>query len=423
MFNLKDGYLGFTFNGHHSSEFGLMVVSDGDRYHQTLSPSFADTIVSVPGRNGGYYFGTQMQMKDFTIRCAFNEMTTHMLHKIEQWLYPNQIGWLIFDETPYKKYWVKISNIIEPTYIPFDKVKVIKKYTIQQEIVKGELQISFFSFNEYGIYNEEYEVPDIINEEIIKQQVLDSGLIPNNYCHEGFFLPHDKTESITTSNLINPNFLIYNAGNGIAKADFYFTISKDAITNSEPLEIFNYEDGESYIITNPESIVSKKVDLEQVENYEIKILGTKGEVWLHCNGLSTNEDINIGGCYNHYFPKIYHKKPTEIMIMTQNFNNIGYAEPLFFPYSYGDPSLYSSDSLGEYDSSFEEIKNTLTDYIIVTKTQTIEINDKVGQTFLYVNQEDTERESNQLVYFIYPNRYFCNKNITNFVAEYKHTYI
>ena len=125
MFNLKDGYLGFTFNGHHSSEFGLMVVSDGDRYHQTLSPSFADTIVSVPGRNGGYYFGTQMQMKDFTIRCAFNEMTTHMLHKIEQWLYPNQIGWLIFDETPYKKYWVKISNIIEPTYIPFDKVKVV----------------------------------------------------------------------------------------------------------------------------------------------------------------------------------------------------------------------------------------------------------------------------------------------------------
>ena len=53
MLNLEGGYLGFTFNGHHSSEYGLVVVSDSDRYHQTLSSNFSDTIVSVPGKNGG----------------------------------------------------------------------------------------------------------------------------------------------------------------------------------------------------------------------------------------------------------------------------------------------------------------------------------------------------------------------------------
>ena len=57
-----DGYLGFTFAGHHSSEFGLLVVSDGSRYHQNLFSSFNDTVTNVPGYNGGYFFGTQIGM-------------------------------------------------------------------------------------------------------------------------------------------------------------------------------------------------------------------------------------------------------------------------------------------------------------------------------------------------------------------------
>ena len=57
--NDTNGYLGFTFDGHHSSEFGLLVVSDGSRYHQDLFSNFSDTILTVPGKSGGYFFGTQ----------------------------------------------------------------------------------------------------------------------------------------------------------------------------------------------------------------------------------------------------------------------------------------------------------------------------------------------------------------------------
>ena len=99
----KEGYLGFTFAGHHSSEFGLTVVSDGSRYHQNLSGNFSDTVLTVPGKNGGYYFGTQINTRDFNIDCAFDDITTQTVNKIQSWLYPNKVGWLIYDEMPYKK--------------------------------------------------------------------------------------------------------------------------------------------------------------------------------------------------------------------------------------------------------------------------------------------------------------------------------
>ena len=105
-----NGYLGFTFAGRHSSEFGLLVVSDGSRYHQNLSSQFSDVTTTVPGKNGSYYFGTKIGNREFEINCVFDDITSHTMHKIQQWLYPNMVGWLIFDEQPYKRYLVKLSS-------------------------------------------------------------------------------------------------------------------------------------------------------------------------------------------------------------------------------------------------------------------------------------------------------------------------
>lgn len=429
MLNLESGYLGFTFDGHHSSEFGLLVVSDGDRYHQSLSPNFSDVLLTVPGKNGSYYFGTQLQNKDFTIRCAFDEMTSHMLHKIQNWIYPNKIGWLIFDEMPYKKYKVKISNVSEPTYVPFDNFYNAKNYKFQKEILKGEIVFNFFSFEQYGYENEEYELPKITIDEIIPQYALDSGLIPNNYNHNGICMPHDCLNEI--SKQTNHNFWIYNAGNGIAAADFYFIINKNLIGEDDPLTFFNYESGESYIILDPSEIIQKnKINENLITYYRIKIFGTKMEIWLDC--LDENYDvihegsINIGGCYNQYYPKIYHNKPTEVMIMTQNKTDKG-TEPLFYTYSYDNlENLHSSDSLGEYHLYFEDLKKYWSDYIMLTHNSVIEVNNTINPVFSFIHNEEKDIEediTNQLVYFIYPNKFYCNKTITNFIVEYKHTYI
>ena len=421
MLNYEGGYMGFTFDGRHSSEFGLLVVSDGSRYHQNLSSQFSDSVVQVPGRNGGYYFGTQLGMKDFQINCVYDNMSTHTMHEIQRWLYPNKVGWLIFDETPYKKYLVKLSDVPSFDFIPFDKQENIKSYQIRKEILKGELDISFFSFNEFGYENEEYEVQSITTNELIIQQTIDSGLLPSNYSHEGIFLPHEQVEQIPA----NYSFEIYNAGNGRAEANFYFTINKEDIGDNNPLEIFNYDDGENYIITNPASIIEKEgYSLSDINKYRIKINSDKKEIWLdglNNNEVTTSTSINIGGCYNHYFPHINHIKPTDIMIISYLNNDSYNIEPLFYPYSY-ENSFIPSDKSNSH--SFEELKNIWSDYTLLDGNQVTSLNSLINPVFgFYDLQYTSENSLNKLVYLLYPNKFICNKNLYNFVVEYKHTYI
>ena len=423
-----NGYLGFTFAGRHSSEFGLLVVSDGSRYHQNLSSQFSDTSISVPGKNGNYYFGTQLGNKEFEINCVFDDITSHTLHKIQHWLYPNVIGWLIFDEQPYKRYLVKLSSVPVFNFLPFDEFKSVPNYVFQKEVLKGEVNFSFYSMQEYGIYNPSYELPTLLKNELVTQQILDSGLIPKNYMRNGIYLPHEEVKYAETANQV---FALYNAGNGTALADFYITIEKNNFTG--PLEIKNYNDGVSYILTNPLEIIKKKYpNTDNIIYYRIEILGTKQEVY--CIGLDGNEKqktekINIGACYNHYFPKIYHTKPTESCIFTQVLNSNQSAEQIFYTFSYNDDSMLSSDEKNSVHT-FEEFKEYWNDYSIVARYGSYEVNNIISPSAIFINYpadysytEYTPPVNEELCFLIYPNKYSCNYSLNKFIAEYDHTYI
>ena len=58
MGQFRGDYLGFTYNGFHSSDLGIVRVSDGSRYSENLLPSFQDKTVTVPGKDETYYFGS-----------------------------------------------------------------------------------------------------------------------------------------------------------------------------------------------------------------------------------------------------------------------------------------------------------------------------------------------------------------------------
>ena len=51
-------YIGFIFNGKHSSEFGIVRTSDGSRFNENLLPTIQDKTVQVPGGDGTYFFGS-----------------------------------------------------------------------------------------------------------------------------------------------------------------------------------------------------------------------------------------------------------------------------------------------------------------------------------------------------------------------------
>jgi len=425
-----NGYLGFTFAGRHSSEFGLLVVSDGSRYHQNLSSQFSDISTSVPGKNGNYYFGTQLGNKEFEINCVFDDITSHTMHKIQHWLYPNVVGWLVFDEQPYKRYLVKLSNVPVFNFLPFDEFKSVPNYTFQKDVLKGEVNFSFYSMQEFGIYNPKYEIPTLLKNDLVSQQFLDSGLLPENYMRNGIYLPHENIGYAETANQI---FSLYNAGNGIASADFYITIEKNNF--SGPLEIKNYNDGVSYILTNPLQTIKKKYsNTDNIVYYRIEILGSKQEVY--CIGLNNNrrqitDRINIGAHYNHYFPKIYHTKPTESCIFTQVLNSNQSPEPILYTFTYNDDNSMTSSDEKESVHTFEEFKEYWNDYDIVARYGSYGINNIVSPSTIFIDypadydfvNQYTPPVNEELCFLIYPNKYSCNYSLTQFVAEYDHTYI
>ena len=59
-------FMGFTYNGKHSyRDFGIYRTSGGDRYEESLIPTLQEKTAQVPGMVGSYYFGVDVQNKQF----------------------------------------------------------------------------------------------------------------------------------------------------------------------------------------------------------------------------------------------------------------------------------------------------------------------------------------------------------------------
>lgn len=138
----KDDYIGFTYAGLHSSQFGIKSVTGGDRYQRYLSPEFTDTTAQRVGANGTHYFGTNHTRKVFNFNIAFDNMTETEFRELKSW-FNSGIAELILDELPYIKYYAKIQNIIQISFLPF-----IDKNN--DRILKGEFAISFVCYDPYG---------------------------------------------------------------------------------------------------------------------------------------------------------------------------------------------------------------------------------------------------------------------------------
>lgn len=116
-------FIGFTFDGVSSEELGITRVSDGDRFNEELHPEIKDITAEVPGKDGEYYFGSTYENKEIEIRIAYDSLTESQFRRLRHLFGGKEIHELIFDERPYKKYLVKLSEPIELNYICFDEEK------------------------------------------------------------------------------------------------------------------------------------------------------------------------------------------------------------------------------------------------------------------------------------------------------------
>lgn len=127
-------FIGFSFNGVHSSDLGILHVSDGNWYEETLHPEIEDRRTGVVGRDGEYYYGSDYRSKTITIQIAFDHVTETQFRQITYLFSAKKPGKLIFDERPWKEYTVKISSPITLNYVCFDEEKIIASEEPQKGI-------------------------------------------------------------------------------------------------------------------------------------------------------------------------------------------------------------------------------------------------------------------------------------------------
>ena len=72
---LKGDYIGFKYNNIHSSELGIIRVSNGSRFEENLLPNMQDKTVQIPGSDGSYYFGSYYTSRQINLSFAFDGMT------------------------------------------------------------------------------------------------------------------------------------------------------------------------------------------------------------------------------------------------------------------------------------------------------------------------------------------------------------
>lgn len=160
-------FCGFTWRGEHSSDHGIVRVSDGSRYNDTILPAFQDTTQKMPGSDGTLYWESFYTNKTFSINIAFDHLTEDNYRKLRQWLNGKDRGELIFDEAPYKAYTVKIKDP--------PQLKTICFMEDGKRIYKGEGTISFVAYYPFarGVYKFETDIKDIVN---VEEWIAASGL-------------------------------------------------------------------------------------------------------------------------------------------------------------------------------------------------------------------------------------------------------
>ena len=150
-------FIGFSFNGVHSDTLHIKRVSDGSRYNDTLSPNFQDVKAQVPGRDGTLYWDSFYSEKPFPVQIAFDDLSEVGLRTLKQTFNGKAEGWLIFDEEPYKQWWVKIQNSPQIKYLCFYDEN-------NNRVYKGEGTINFVAYDVYahGVkhFNSEFTSPN-----------------------------------------------------------------------------------------------------------------------------------------------------------------------------------------------------------------------------------------------------------------------
>lgn len=154
-------FCGFQFNGVHSSDLNILRVSNGSRYDDDLVPAFQDHTAQIEGGDGTLFWESFYSQKPINIQIAFDSLSEEGYRRLRQVFNGKAKGELIFDETPYKAYSVKIQSPPQLHTICFDQLDNDNN-TVR--VYKGEGSISFVAYYPYAKSVHKY-LDEFLNED------------------------------------------------------------------------------------------------------------------------------------------------------------------------------------------------------------------------------------------------------------------
>lgn len=175
-------YVGFTYDGIHSSSLKILRTSTSGRYTHNLYPDLEDSSTSVPGGDGQYYFGSQYRGQNFTVSFAYDSLLEKDIRRIKLLFTGKGVHQIIFDELPYKVYYVKPTGNAAFKYMPFEEGPDGRLY-------KGEGTINFIAYTPYARsrykWKNEYtqaNIPEWTNAEgNLNEWIESSGIVNKGY--------------------------------------------------------------------------------------------------------------------------------------------------------------------------------------------------------------------------------------------------
>lgn len=143
-------FTGFYLGGIHSSTYGILRVSDGDRYSEGLVPEFDNMELELSGGNGDLYGGKKFKKTSFEIKIAFEHLTEKQFREMRNWLGRTELQSFRFDERPYKTYWVTLASRPELEYVCFMEEREDGLIGEKERIYKGEGELEFVAYSPFG---------------------------------------------------------------------------------------------------------------------------------------------------------------------------------------------------------------------------------------------------------------------------------
>ena len=136
-------YIDFSFAGKHISDFGLVAVTDSNRYRFASAPEFEDETSTVKGVWGQYYWGTSYKTNTYNFSLATDGMTERQFEEFKRHFRPGHYG-QFYEDAWFDKYcYVRVKSIVEFNFVPFQQEVEMAGAKFMSRVYKGECKISF----------------------------------------------------------------------------------------------------------------------------------------------------------------------------------------------------------------------------------------------------------------------------------------